>query len=111
MTNRVSVIHKQILKVIPEKFLERQVFEVPIEAAMCEIAWDPREFDGVAFWYQIDEPKETDTGNEVKYWSFYIRRTGQPFPSACYHLATVSRDGFAWHILDADGANINWAPC
>lgn len=104
-----AVIHKQVVRITSAMFMERQTFEVPIDAEMVEIDWDTRELHGVAFWYKIAEPVKDAPGREVKFWSFYIRGTGHPFPEHARHLATVVRDGFAWHLLDADGSNINWA--
>jgi hypothetical protein len=111
MASGMAVIHKQVVKLTTAMFLERQTFEVPIDAEMVEIDWDTREFDGIAFWYKIEMPENLDELSErpVKQWSFYIRGTGHAFPEEATHLATVVRDGFAWHLLDADGSNISWA--
>lgn len=106
----LETIHKQVLKLTTARILDVQTFEVPIDAEMVEINWDPRQLDGIAFWYKIAVPDEGAIDRSIKLWSFYIRRSGDVFPRGCYHLATVVRDGFAWHVLDADGDNIEWAP-
>jgi hypothetical protein len=106
----MSTIHKQVLTLTSARILGVQTFEVPLDAEMVDIQWDPRRLDCVAFWYKISVPDEGAAERPVKLWSFYIRRSGDVFPEGCYHLATVVRDGFAWHVLDADGNNIEWAP-
>jgi hypothetical protein len=108
MAEKMAVIHKQIIKLTTSMVLDRQAFEVPVDAEMVDINWDTREFDGIAFWYKTHMPDPNAPGEEVKYWSFFIRGTGFAYPDYCTHLATVVRDGFAWHVLDADGKNVNW---
>ena len=110
MADKMAVIHKQVIKLTTAMFLEKQTFEVPIDAEIVEIDWDTREMDGIAFWYKIEDPdNKDDQGKEVKFWSFYIRGTGHPFPEECIHQATVVRDTFAWHILAAEGCEIEWS--
>lgn len=104
----MAVIYKQVIKLTTSMVLEHQTFVVPEDAEMVEIAWDTREFDGIAFWYKTAMPDKNAPEPNTKYWSFFIRGTGFAYPDHCTHLATVVRDGFAWHVLDADGNNINW---
>lgn len=108
MAEKMAVIHKQVLKLTTSMVLDRQTFEVPVDAEMVDIGWDTRELDGIAFWYKTHMPDPNSPGEEVKYWKFFIRGTGFAYPADCTHLATVARDGFAWHVLDADGNNIEW---
>lgn len=108
MADNMAVIHKQVISLSSAMFMDRQMFEVPVDAEMCEIAWDTRDLHGVAFWYKTAKPGDDASGQEVKFWTFIIRGTGHPYPKEATHLATVVRDGFAWHILDADGKNVNW---
>jgi hypothetical protein len=109
MAEKMSVIHKQVIRMSSVMVIDEQIFEVPIDAEMVEIDWDTRDLHGIAFWYTIELPDENAPGQEVKYWKFMVRGTGHPYPAKATHLATVTRDSFAWHVLDADGKNINWA--
>ena len=110
MPENAAVIHKQILRMTNAQILEVQTFEVPADAEMVDINWDTRQLDGIAFWYKISVDEDLEPRyQKTKAWSFYIRRTGNPFPEGCTHMATVVRDVFAWHVLDADGNNISWA--
>lgn len=108
MAESKSVIRKQIIKLTAPALLEEQTFEVPIDAEMVEIGWDSEQLDGIAFWYMVSD-SEAPFGRGVQFWSFYVRSTGHSFPQKCTHLATVTRDGFEWHVLDADGGHIPWA--
>lgn len=109
MAEKQSVIHKQVISLSTAMFLNEQIFQVPIDAEMCELAWDTRDEHGIAFWYVTEKTADDIPGQEVKFWTFLIRGTGQAYPSKATHLATVVKDGYAWHVLDADGKNINWA--
>lgn len=109
MAEKMSVIHKQVISMATVMIIDVQAFEVPIDAEMCEIGWDTRDHHGIAFWYKTAAPDDIVPGQEVKFWRFIVRGTGHPYPVNARHLATVVRDGFAWHVLDADGGNINWA--
>src|SRR3954468_3432571 len=106
---QMAVIHKQVISMASSIIVDAQTFEVPHDAEMVEINWDTRDLHGIAFWYRIIQEGDDPQGHKVKYWRFLIRGTGHLFPEECTHLATVVRDGFAWHVLDPDGDNIDWA--
>lgn len=105
-----SVIHKQVYRLDAEPGDLVQIFEVPRTAELVAIDWDTRERFGIALWYRFRKAHDAYTGAEYTTdWRVMVRGTGDPFMAAARHLATVVRDGFAWHLLDADGQHIRWA--
>lgn len=110
-----AVIHKQIIDLETVRLLspltgeEVLTFEVPIDAEMVDIQWDTKNPTGIAFWYKLFVPVEGARPRDTKNWKFLVAGTGHAFPECCTHLASVVRDGYAWHILDYDGGNITWA--
>lgn len=110
-----SVIHKQVIdleSIILHNALTGEdalSFEVPKDAELVDVQWDTRARHGIGFWYKTAEPDANAAGQEVKFWRFLVVGTGHSFPTCMTHQATVVRDGYAWHILDADGGHISWA--
>lgn len=111
MTDDRSAIHKQVFR-LAEAADGRlvQLFEVPRTAELVAIDWDTRETNGIALWYLVHLPHEAYTGPEyTTTWRVMVCGTGDVFLHSIRHLATLVRDGFAWHLFDADGDNIRRA--
>jgi hypothetical protein len=110
-----KVIHKQVIvlnKDDKEKVTLQHSFEVPDDAELVDIQWDPRDPLGIAFWYTRYAEGEGPVNirkPDPQVWRFLLVGTGDEFPDKCTHLGTVIRDGYAVHILDYDGNNIPWA--
>lgn len=105
-----SVIHKQVFRLDAEPGGLVQSFEVPRTAELVAIDWDTRSHFGIALWYRFRKARDAYTGPEyTTTWRVMVRGTGDPFMAEARHLATVVRDGFAWHLFDADGRYIRWA--
>ena len=110
MSDDQSVIHKQVFDLGAEPGDLVQTFEVPRTAALVAVDWDTRSLFGIALWYRFRKSHDKYTGPEyTTTWRVLVRGTGHPFMADARHLATVVRDGFAWHLLDADGGHIQWA--
>lgn len=106
----MSVIHKHVIDLNTVMFLPQISFEVPQDAEMVDIQWDTRNPEGVGLWFRTHlVPGEYSGPIPTKMWKFIVRGTGQPFPEEARHMATVVRNGYAWHILDAEGQNVEWA--
>ena len=106
-----KVIHKQVidLKKIDTSNSVVQ-FEVPAEAEMVDIQWDTLDGNGIGLWYQVNADKQADIlGRPNRIWRFLIVGTGDSYPETARHLNTSVRNGQAWHVLDFDGDNIEWA--
>jgi hypothetical protein len=105
-----SVIHKVVYRLDAEPGDLVQTFEVPRTAQLVSIDWDTRGQFGIALWYRFTQAHDAYTGPEfTTTWRLMVRGTGHSFMAEARHLATVVRDGFAWHLLDADGDHIRWA--
>lgn len=105
-----AVIYKQVIE-LKENLVPfpEYSFEVPIDAEMVDIQWDPVNRFGIAFWYKTALPVSGFEGQEVKFWKMIVRDTGESFPEDCIHQATVVCDGIVLHVLNAEGSEITWA--
>lgn len=109
-TTDQAVIHKLIYRLDAPPINLVQSFDVPATAQLVSIGWDTREEFGIALWYRFNKPHANYSGLiYTTTWNVVVRGTGDPFAADARHLATVVRDGFAWHLLDADGDQIRWA--
>lgn len=105
-----SVIHKVVYRLDAPVTGLVQTFEVPHAAELVSIGWDTRGQFGIAVWYRLRLAAFLNAGgDDMTTWRLMVRGTGDPFMSEARHLATVVRDGFAWHVFDADGYHIRWA--
>lgn len=100
-----AVIYKQVFRLDAEPGGLVQTFEVPDTAELVAIDWDTRERFGIGLWYRVD----TARPSHLTTWRVMVRGTGDLFMAEARHLATVVRDGFAWHLFDADGDHIQRA--
>lgn len=110
MSTDKAVIHKQVFDLGAQPGDLVQTFEVPRSAELVAIDWDTRSPFGIALWYRLRVALPAYTGpTYTTTWRVMVRGTGHPFAAEARFLGTVVRDGFAWHLLDADGDHIRWA--
>jgi hypothetical protein len=106
--SEMAVIHKLVFRLDAEPGDLVQTFEVPRSSELVAVDWDTRSPLGIALWYRR-RAHDGYTGPEyTTTWRVMVRGTGDCFMAEARFLATAVRDGFAWHLFDADGDHIPW---